>query len=84
MFEECLDQLLQFRTICGKKCESRKYVVGTLLLVSRVCLWGGVYMGIILIHVHWKLSSVLQTTIEITTTIEIIIISIVVENALQT
>lgn len=40
VFEECLDQLLQFCTICGKKCDTRKNVVGTLLLVSRVCVCG--------------------------------------------
>lgn len=40
VFEECLDQLLQFCTICRRKCEIQKNVVGTMLVVSRVCVCG--------------------------------------------
>lgn len=40
VFEECLDQLLQFCTICGRKCYHKKNVVGTMLVVSNVCVCG--------------------------------------------
>lgn len=38
VFEECLDQLLQFCTICGRKCDVQK-IVGAMLVVSRVCVF---------------------------------------------
>lgn len=40
VFEECLDQLLQFCSFCGRKCDLKKNVVGTTLVVSRVCVCG--------------------------------------------
>lgn len=37
VFEDCLDQLLQLCTICRRKCDIQKNVVGTMLVVSRLC-----------------------------------------------
>lgn len=40
VFEDCLDQLLQFCTICGRKCDIKKKVVRTMLVASRLCVCG--------------------------------------------